>query len=191
MSSYSSNSDYSSSDDEDSCTRCGRVGHVVDECFAKTDVNGRHLKRARYDASKSEFSCKKTGAAGVYVLGDQKGRMYVGKSQDVENRIEQHLQGKGNQFLSGRVKRLEVEQTGSTNDLESWERNETLARMYKYGVANVRGWMFTSVKLNKSQEEEAFRQICEKYDLCRKCGRNSHFADKCFARSRAFWADMQ
>ena len=114
--------------------------------------------------------------------------MYVGKSQDVERRIEQHMSGEGTQCLSGRVRRLEVGEAGTERDLESWERNETLARMYKHGVDKVRGWMFTSARLSAEQEEQAFGQICEKYDLCRQCGRNTHFADKCFARSRAFWA---
>ena len=186
---YSSDSYSSSSDeeqDEANCSRCGRLGHVVQECYARTHVNGSLLsgpvKRQKMDDNTG------TNGAGIYVLGDEKGRMYVGKSQDVTNRIEQHLRGEGTQFLQGKVRKLGVTQAGSSIDLESWERNETLALMYKYGVGNVRGWMFTSINLSKEQQEQAFGQICEKYDLCRKCGRNSHFVDKCFARGRANWA---
>ncbi len=44
-----------------------------------------------------------------------------------------------------------------------------LQRRKKQGISNVRGWMFTSV--NPSDDEyhdaDAFRQICEKVDLCR------------------------
>ena len=175
------------------------MGHVVKECYAKTHLDGRGLggqvKRQKKWDGDTDRQVKRqakwdgdTGGAGIYVLGDEKGRMYVGKSQNVRNRIKQHLRGEGNQFLRGKVRKLEVSQAGSAVDLESWERNETLARMYKHGVGNVRGWMFTSVELSKEQEEQAFGQICEKYDLCRQCGRNSHFADKCFARGRAAWA---
>ena len=174
--------------DEVRCHRCGRQGHMIHECYAKTHVDGQILKQneARCNKRHKPMSSAK---AGVYVLGDEKGRMYVGKSQDVDRRVEQHLAGEGTQFLTGNdVRRLKVGETGSEVDLESWERNETLARMYKHGVANVRGWMFTSIRLSAEQEEQAFGQICEKYDLCRQCGRDTHFADKCFARSRAFWA---
>lgn len=163
-----------------SCYRCGRRGHWISECYAKTHVNGRSLC--------SNEPGSKRRKTGVYVLGDEGGRMYVGKSQDVERRIEQHRSGEGTQFLHGRLRRLVVGEAGTERDLESWERNETLARMYRHGVGKVRGWMFTSARLSAEQEELAFGQICEKYDLCRQCGRNTHFADKCFARSRAFWA---
>ncbi len=70
-------------------------------------------------------------------------------------------------------------------DLESWERNETLFRMKIHGVDNVRGWMFTSSVLSDDDKDSAFRQICEKFDLCRKCGREGHFADSCYATTRA------
>jgi predicted GIY-YIG superfamily endonuclease len=174
--------------DDAPCYRCGRQGHMIDECYAKTHVDGRSLKQNEGRSNKRHKPMS-SAKAGVYVLGDENGRMYVGKSQDVEKRVEQHLAGEGTQFLTGsKVRRLEVGESGSEVDLESWERNETLARMYKHGVANVRGWMFTSVRLREEQEEQAFGQICEKYDLCRKCGRNTHFADRCFARSRASWA---
>jgi predicted GIY-YIG superfamily endonuclease len=189
---YTSSSSVSDDDEEfypdnACCYRCGRQGHMKDECYAKTHVNGRSLKQNEGQCNKRHKPMSSV-KAGVYVLGDEKGRMYIGKSQDVERRIEQHLAGEGTQFLTGRnVRRLELYEMGSELDLESWERNETLARMYKHGVTNVRGWMFTNLKLSVEQEEQAFGQICEKYDLCRQCGRNTHFADKCFARSRVFW----
>lgn len=184
----SSASDDEGLEDSCGCYRCGRLGHWAHECYAKTDVNGQSLRSNEFHAKKHKPTPRCVVKAGVYVLGDEAGQMYVGKSQDVEKRIEQHLAGEGTQFLVGKVRRLEVTEAGSEADLESWERNETLARMYKHGVDKVRGWMFTSVSLSAELKEQAFGQICEKYDLCRQCGRNTHFADKCFARSKAFWA---
>jgi hypothetical protein len=60
--------------------------------------------------------------------------------------------------------------------------------MYRRGINSVRGWMFVSKTLSKEQTESAFNQVCERFDLCRKCGRNSHFASACFAKSKAQWA---
>jgi hypothetical protein len=60
--------------------------------------------------------------------------------------------------------------------------------MYRRGINSVRGWMFVSKTLSEEQTESAFNQVCERFDLCRKCGRNSHFASACFAKSKAQWA---
>jgi len=49
-------------------------------------------------------------------------------------------------------------------------------------VGDVRGWMFTSVEFGEGEAEQAFRQVCEKFDLCR------HFAADCRAHGRPEWA---
>jgi predicted GIY-YIG superfamily endonuclease len=205
----------SDSDDYDigrsmKCFRCGRVGHFADSCFAKTSANGlllssnsqgksvptaftvrageNPLKRQHSgrDAERSKYSKRE----GVYVLQASNGLQYVGKSNDIDSRICDHKQGDGAACLSGygSLKEVSLMTTGSIHDLESWERSETLHRMKKYGISNVRGWMFTSSKLSKEETVDAFRQICEKFDLCRRCGRDTHFADSCFAVNVAVWA---
>ena len=169
-----------------SCFRCGRTGHFSSGCYAKRHVDGGVLKASKR-ARTSWGGC--VMKAGVYSLEDTSGHMYVGKSADVERRVEAHRSGNGTQFV-GRDFRVAANYTdGPRDDLESWERNETLTRIYKHGVERVRGWMFVSVELTEQQRRDAFAQVCEKFDLCRRCGRNSHFADQCFARSKATWAE--
>jgi predicted GIY-YIG superfamily endonuclease len=138
------------------------------------------------DAEGSKYSKRE----GVYVLQASNGLQYVGKSNDIDSRISDHKQGDGAACLSGygSLKEVPLITTGSMHDLESWERSETLHRMKKYGISNVHGWMFTSSKLSKEETVDAFRQICEKFDLCRRCGRDTHFADSCFAVNVAIWA---
>lgn len=95
----------------------------------------------------------------------------------------------GTNFLSkGLISRVPTITQGSPDDLESWERNETLAQMHRRGIDRVRGWIFARRELDPSEREHAFTQVCHKFDLCLTCGRNSHFQDKCFARTRAGWA---
>jgi hypothetical protein len=129
---------------------------------------------------------------GVYVLESGDGLFYVGKSNNIPARIEQHRTGDGGAAFSqmmGSFKPVPPLTAGSANDLESWERNETLQRMWTYGIDKVRGWMFTSPHLTEEQKQAAFGQVCEKFDLCRKCGRTSHFASACYARGKEAWAN--
>jgi hypothetical protein len=78
--------------------------------------------------------------------------------------------------------------TQPDDDTEAWERAETLARMHRAGISKVRGWMFTAPELTEPQRETAFAQVCERFDLCRKCGRGGHFAAACRCQSRAWFA---
>lgn len=191
------------------CFRCGRYGHFASECYAKTNVKGKYLTSDSDDEeSGSEYeaeiffqqtkkrrqnealSVPQTIGAGVYVLRTTEGMYYVGKSNNVATRIQEHRRGEGASCMQGLafsvIPRLLT--NGSTEDLESWERNETLQRMKTHGIDNVRGWMFTRARLSEEEKKNAFAQICERFDLCRRCGRNTHFAERCFAKSLDTWA---
>ena len=99
--------------------------------------------------------------------------IYVGKSNDIDQRIAQHEHSKG--FLV----ELPTITEPLHNDHESWERNETLAQMNKHGIEKVRGWMYTTKILTKSNVKSIQEQLCEKFDLCRVCGLPGHFASDC------------
>ena len=119
----------------------------------------------------------------------QSGIFYVGKSYNISRRIEDHRNGDGARCIAGgSIIELQATTAGSVSDMESWERNETLELMKTHGITQVRGWMFTSINLTDDDIEAAFRQICEKYDLCRRCGQASHFAEDCRSTSKAVWA---
>lgn len=127
---------------------------------------------------------------GVYVLKTKDNFYYVGKSNDIDSRIAEHAQGVGASCLAGRGVWEEIIPftPNQGSDHESWERSETLHRMMMHGIDNVRGWMFTSPSLTETERNAAFRQICEKFDLCRRCGRRDHFADACSTNDRSPWA---
>ncbi len=197
------------------CSRCGRASHRANACFARTSVDGERLESSSSDdddayyyerddepkyqrrrdtgkRARTTHTPSSRGRAGIYVLRTSSGLYYVGKSNDIDARIAEHRRGAGASCLSGASSSFQVLSnlltSGSTSDLESWERNETLQRMRAHGIANVRGWMFTSTALSDADYQDAFRQICEKFDLCRRCGRASHFAERCFARNADAWA---
>jgi hypothetical protein len=132
------------------------------------------------------------GPGGIYVLSlinTSTPFFYVGKATNIINRIEQHTNGTGATCISGeQFTRVDPITTGSIDDMESWERNEVLTRMFEYGISNVRGWMYTLRTMPQDQKLSAFDQICEKFDRCRKCGRGTHFIRDCQERFTATWA---
>jgi hypothetical protein len=171
------------------CFRCGRTGHFVGSCYAKTRPDGTRLPRGRLSDSNPSPAKKQRPSPGIYVLQDPTGCIYVGKSNDRAARIRQHRAGQGTSFLTGELTELPPYTSGSINDLETWERNETLSAMYLKGIDQVRGWIFTSNTLTPIEKRHAFQQVCEKFDLCRKCGRHTHFANECRSKTVAYWAE--
>ena len=115
---------------------------------------------------------------GVYVLLLTHKEIYVGKSKDIAKRIEQHKAGTGNGFARNVVKRIPTK-TPPLGDWESWERAETLHWMRAKGIEKVRGWMYTGYVMSPEDQEHARQQICERYDLCRKCSKPGHFIKDC------------
>ena len=151
------------------CERCGRNSHVADGCYAKRDINNEIIQD---DPER-----------GVYVLELSGGNFYVGKSEDIESRISQHEKGSGAAWakihpIIGRVDTI----TQKMDDLESWERAETLELAHKYGIEKVRGHMWTQNILTEQKKNEFIGQIRERRDLCRKCGSPDHMISSCRSR---------
>jgi len=130
---------------------------------------------------------------GIYVLRlDNTPRpfFYVGKATNIALRIQQHQDGTGAYCITGKpFTRVDPVTKGSTDDMESWERNEVLTRMFEFGIDNVRGWMYTLKTMPEEQKISAFDQVCEKFDRCRKCGRGTHFVRDCQALSADLWTN--
>lgn len=184
---YDVSSDYefdSMDSDDSSCIH--RKRHGSDMKSVK-----QHVKRRGYSitypniqgngvgsSNKSEKFKSSDKTSGVYVLQYTNGMMYVGKSRNIQKRVNHHK--KGEFALSwGEPKVVPTETNPITDDLESWERNETLHFMRKIGIDKVRGWKYTSLNLTSEERKDASKQIREKYDLCRLCGSDKHFESDC------------
>jgi predicted GIY-YIG superfamily endonuclease len=128
---------------------------------------------------------------GIYVLKFNDGAkpsFYVGKSKDIDTRVQQHADGEGAGCVSGRTfTEVKPITQGTSEDMESWERMEVLERMYQFGIDAVRGWKYVFAVMPLSQKLSAFDDVCERFDLCRRCGRGSHFVKECEALTTDRW----
>ena len=89
------------------------------------------------------------------MLYDGAGRYYVGKSVDIDARIAQHRAAAAAAGRPTGFVELPPESTGSVDDLEAWERAETLHRMRAHGLGRVRGWRFSARELTAQQRRDA------------------------------------
>jgi predicted GIY-YIG superfamily endonuclease len=124
-----------------------------------------------------------TGKEGIYVLELAQGRVYVGHSNDVRRRIQQHMSGQGSAFTkcfppTG----IMLPRLGCvTGSAEAAERDETLRYMFLRGIDFVRGWRYVRVSMPEEEHQDAEENIRELFDLCRRCGHPGHFITHCKA----------
>lgn len=155
-------------DEEDVCERCGRDSHQAEDCYAKKDIDGNTIED------------DPEPIMGVYVLKLSGGNYYVGKSGDVEKRVGSHMSGKGSAWTKKHEIVEECEpMTQPMDDLDSWERAETLDMAKQYGIEKVRGYKWTRVVLPLNEEKDFVINIRERNDLCRKCGSSNHMIARC------------
>lgn len=113
----------------------------------------------------------------LYVLQLEDGKYYVGKTDDVSKRFEQHLNGKGSSWTKEYSPTRIVETRPITSSYD--ETNVTKDYMKKYGIDNVRGGAYCQKELTKYQEDTIRNEIRASNDSCYKCGRTGHFANRC------------
>lgn len=131
--------------------------------------------RASSQGSEDE-KAKTVTCAGVYVLELTSDFYYVGKSQDLPKRIQQHM-ATDCQMASawvkkhGPVRKCHTPLVPRMEDLNQWELKETVVRMMQHGPEKVRGWGFTETGPLTPEHCATIKTfIFEDGDLCRKCG---------------------
>ncbi len=113
----------------------------------------------------------------LYILQLEDDKWYVGKTDDVQKRYEQHKSGKGSEWtkLYKPVKIVGTYPVTSIHD----ETNKTKDLMKKYGIDNVRGGAHCQTVLQDHVIQTIKHELNSGTDKCYSCGQKGHFANRC------------
>jgi len=117
----------------------------------------------------------------IYVLRLQGGKYYVGKSDNVLERIREHTNGGGSAWTR-KYKLMDVEKMipNSSPFAEDAIVKEYMAR---HGIDNVRGGTYVTEHLSESEHHHLQQEIWAANDCCKRCGRKGHFVNNCYAQT--------
>tara|TARA_B100000035_G_C20997918_1_gene553398 strand:+ start:334 stop:846 length:513 start_codon:yes stop_codon:yes gene_type:complete len=120
----------------------------------------------------------------VYILKLNNNKYYIGKTNNLNKRIQQHQNNTGASWTkNNKIKDI----LKFKNKYKFLELEKTLEYMHKYGIDNVRGSMFTKYNLSIDDKITAAKLYCELNDLCRKCGSKNHFVKQCLNEKVEPW----
>lgn len=134
----------------------------------------------------------------LYVLELEGGKYYVGITNNVQRRVEQHKRGEGAEW----TKKYKMVKLAEAREMlhPTEEDAKTKELMSTYGIENVRGGAYTSCIMReddikslkkeishfegrcfKCNEKGHFAKECKQ--VCERCGRNTHMKNKCYAKT--------
>jgi ferredoxin len=117
----------------------------------------------------------------IYVLKLEQNKYYVGKTKNVAQRYQEHLQGLGSSWTR-KYKPVKLD-TVIENASPFDEDKQVKIYMAQFGIENVRGGTYVAETLTDEQLQTLKAEIRSSNDLCNKCGRPSHFFKDCYAKS--------
>jgi hypothetical protein len=118
----------------------------------------------------------------IYILKLQEGKYYVGKTDDVAKRYQQHLKGYGSAWTK-KYKPISIaKQIENSSPFD--EDRYVKEYMNVFGIQNVRGGSYVQIELSDEQENALRLEIRAATDKCTRCGRDGHFVKNCYARTQ-------
>jgi predicted GIY-YIG superfamily endonuclease len=117
----------------------------------------------------------------IYILKLREGKYYIGKTNNVEKRFNEHIAGNG----SGWTKKYKpislIKSVVSTSYFD--EDKYVKEYMAKYGIENVRGGTYSNIDLDANCISVLEKEIWHSKNLCTRCGRDTHFIKDCYAKT--------
>jgi hypothetical protein len=117
----------------------------------------------------------------IYILELENGKYYVGKTNNLDKRLNQHKYGFGSEWTKKYkfINLIEIINSESNFDEDKY----TKIYMDKFGIDNVRGGSYNKIELTNNQKENLMTELRTSNNICYRCGRNSHFIKNCYAKT--------
>ena len=113
----------------------------------------------------------------IYAIQLEQGKYYIGKTNSPQFRLESHFNSNGSEWTKIYKPIRVIEIKPNCDDYD--EDKITRQYMDKYGINNVRGGSFVSVKLDKSTIETLNKMSNGTNNKCFICEKVGHFAKDC------------
>lgn len=110
----------------------------------------------------------------LYVLELQYGKYYVGTTNNLQRRFQEHIDGPGSVWTQ-KYTPVAIERSVSAEG-PLHEDRVTKELILKHGIDNVRGGSYCKVDLDDGQYESLTTELRSATGVCFKCGRTGHFA---------------
>lgn len=120
----------------------------------------------------------------VYILKCENSKYYVGKTNNVEKRLEDHKNG--DVYWTKINKIIKVEEVVSNVD-DFDEDKYVKIYMKKYGIENVRGGSYSQCKIPKNKLSVLKMELNTSDDKCYKCGRKGHYINQCKTKTSKYY----
>ncbi len=105
----------------------------------------------------------------IYILKLQKNKYYIGKTNNINIRLEDHFNSCGSEWTKKYKPLRIIEKIQNCDDYD--EDKYTLKYMDKYGVENVRGGSFCRIQLSHDNLNTIKQMLHGTNNKCYRCGR--------------------